>query len=169
MPLSHVALSFLSCFLLISLLFSLLEVPFLEWASYFLRGFWVRQGGRILIFCGFSLAFTEQQGKEGRGTFQNLLKSSESHYLVTRLPSSLDHALHEVLSRTFFSCLHLSLLSLSSFLSCGLVLSFFFFGDFARLSQRYPHIARYGVLVSQHDHLGAMPPHNRGISAILVR
>ena len=30
--------------------------------------------------------------------------------------------------------------------------------DTARLSQRYPPIARYGVLVSQHGHLGARPP-----------
>ena len=30
--------------------------------------------------------------------------------------------------------------------------------DTARLSQRYPHIARYGVLVSQHSQLGAIPP-----------
>ena len=30
--------------------------------------------------------------------------------------------------------------------------------DTARLSQRYPPIARYGVLVSQHGHLGAIPP-----------
>ena len=30
--------------------------------------------------------------------------------------------------------------------------------DTARLSQRYPPIARYGVLVSQHGQLGAIPP-----------
>ena len=30
--------------------------------------------------------------------------------------------------------------------------------DTARLSQRYPPIARYGFLVSQHDQLGAIPP-----------
>ena len=31
-------------------------------------------------------------------------------------------------------------------------------GDTARLSQRYLPIARYGVLVSQHGQLGAIPP-----------
>ena len=61
--------------------------------------------------------------------------------------------------------------------------------DTARLSQRYPPIARYGVLVSQHGQLGAIPlppflsvsplesmrsggaipPLKRGISAILAR
>ena len=30
--------------------------------------------------------------------------------------------------------------------------------DTARLSQRYPPIARYGFLVSQHGQLGAIPP-----------
>ena len=30
--------------------------------------------------------------------------------------------------------------------------------DTARVSQRYPPIARYGVLVSQHGQLGAIPP-----------
>ena len=30
--------------------------------------------------------------------------------------------------------------------------------DIARLSQRYPPIARYGVFVSQHGQLGAIPP-----------
>ena len=63
--------------------------------------------------------------------------------------------------------------------------------DTARLSQRYPPIARYGVLLSQHGQLGAVPPPpflsvsppwrecevevryppplRRGISAILAR